>query len=67
MFEVETLAYERCAKCHYGQKVAIGKRRLCDYGMNAIPIESMRHPLGLCGVEALHHMPVQKRYAEFDE
>lgn len=62
----ETLMFEKCAKCQHGQKLA-GRRRLCDYGTQAIPTESMRHPLGLCGGEASLFVPIQKRYAEFDE
>lgn len=56
---------EGCSRCQNGQFMSYGKR-LCDYGVQAVPISAMRHPMGLCGPEAKLFKP-KKRYAEFDE
>ena len=64
MKDVDVLISEKCSRCQHGQKVSY-TRRLCDYGTQAIPIDSMRHPLGMCGIEAKLFEKVN-RYSEFD-
>lgn len=56
---------DKCARCEHGQKVSYGNR-LCDYGVQAVPTASMRHPMGLCGPSGTLFTQI-KRYAEFDE
>jgi hypothetical protein len=56
---------DKCAHCENGQKRAYGER-LCDYGVQAVPVLSMRHPNGICGPDARLFAKKQK-YAEFDD
>lgn len=63
--KVALLISDKCAHCENGQFMSYGKR-LCNYGVQAIPITSMRHPNGLCGLEA-QLFTMKRRYAEFDD
>ena len=61
----EPVISDKCAHCRYGQ-FQVGAQRLCNYGVQAIPVAAMRHPASICGPEA-KMFEVPTRYSEYED